>query len=40
MAQRGLAESMARHLGPSGVHVALVVVDGVAGGSENGMHRA
>ena len=27
--QRGLAESMARHLGPRGVHVALVVVDGV-----------
>jgi NAD(P)-dependent dehydrogenase (short-subunit alcohol dehydrogenase family) len=27
--QRGLAESMARHLGPRGVHVAVVVVDGV-----------
>jgi NAD(P)-dependent dehydrogenase (short-subunit alcohol dehydrogenase family) len=28
-AQRLLAESMARHLWPSGVHVALVVIDGV-----------
>ncbi len=28
-AQRSLAESMARHLWPSGVHVAIVVVDGV-----------
>ncbi len=28
-AQRGLAESMARHLGPRGVHVAVLVVDGV-----------
>jgi NAD(P)-dependent dehydrogenase (short-subunit alcohol dehydrogenase family) len=28
-AQRGLAESMARHLWPAGIHVALVVVDGV-----------
>ncbi len=32
MAQRALAESMARHLGPSGIHVALIVVDGVVGG--------
>ena len=32
MAQRGLAESMARHLWPAGVHVALIVVDGVVGG--------
>src|SRR5208282_5368461 len=30
--QRALAESMARHLGPSGIHVALIVVDGVVGG--------
>ena len=29
MAQRGLAESMARHLWPAGIHVALIVVDGV-----------
>ena len=29
MAQRGLAESMARHLGPAGIHVALVIVDGI-----------
>jgi len=28
-AQRSLAESMARHLGPSGVHVSLIIVDGV-----------
>lgn len=28
-AQRALAESMARHLWPVGVHVALVVIDGV-----------
>jgi NADP-dependent 3-hydroxy acid dehydrogenase YdfG len=28
-AQRGLAQSLARHLGPLGIHVALVVVDGV-----------
>jgi NAD(P)-dependent dehydrogenase (short-subunit alcohol dehydrogenase family) len=32
MAQRGLAESMARQLWPAGVHVALIVVDGVVGG--------
>ena len=29
MAQRGLAESMARHLWPAGIHVALIVVDGI-----------
>jgi len=28
-AQRSLAESLARHLGPAGVHVSVVVVDGV-----------
>ncbi|MGH8283758.1 MAG: SDR family NAD(P)-dependent oxidoreductase [Gammaproteobacteria bacterium] len=28
-AQRTLAESMARHLWPAGIHVALVVIDGV-----------
>jgi NAD(P)-dependent dehydrogenase (short-subunit alcohol dehydrogenase family) len=28
-AQKSLAESMARHLWPSGIHVALVIVDGV-----------
>jgi len=28
MAQRGLAESMARHLWPAGIHVALIIVDG------------
>jgi NAD(P)-dependent dehydrogenase (short-subunit alcohol dehydrogenase family) len=30
--QRALAESMARHLWPAGIHVALIVVDGVVGG--------
>jgi NAD(P)-dependent dehydrogenase (short-subunit alcohol dehydrogenase family) len=28
-AQRSLAESMARHLWPSGIHVAVIIVDGV-----------
>jgi len=28
-AQKSLAESMARHLWPSGIHVALVILDGV-----------
>jgi NAD(P)-dependent dehydrogenase (short-subunit alcohol dehydrogenase family) len=28
-AQRSLTESLARHLGPSGIHVSLVVIDGV-----------
>jgi NAD(P)-dependent dehydrogenase (short-subunit alcohol dehydrogenase family) len=28
-AQRSLAESMARHLWPSGIHVSVVIVDGV-----------
>ena len=28
-AQKSLAESIARHLGPAGVHVALVIIDGV-----------
>jgi NAD(P)-dependent dehydrogenase (short-subunit alcohol dehydrogenase family) len=28
-AQRSLAESMARHLWPSGIHVSIVIVDGV-----------
>ena len=28
-AQRALAESMARHLGPAGIHVALIIVDGM-----------
>lgn len=28
-AQRSLAESMARHLWPAGIHVALVVIDGI-----------
>jgi NAD(P)-dependent dehydrogenase (short-subunit alcohol dehydrogenase family) len=32
MAQRALAESMGRHLWPVGIHVALIVVDGVVGG--------
>jgi NAD(P)-dependent dehydrogenase (short-subunit alcohol dehydrogenase family) len=33
-AQRSLAESAARHLGPSGIHVSLIVVDGIVGGPE------
>ena len=33
MAQRGLAESMGRHLWPAGIHVALIIVDGVVGGA-------
>ena len=28
MAQKALAESMARHLWPAGIHVALIIVDG------------
>lgn len=28
-AQKSLAESMAKHLGPSGIHVALLMIDGV-----------
>ena len=28
-AQRSLAQSMARHLGPQGIHVSIVIVDGV-----------
>jgi NAD(P)-dependent dehydrogenase (short-subunit alcohol dehydrogenase family) len=28
-AQRSLCESMARHLGPQGIHVALIIIDGV-----------
>ncbi len=30
-AQRSLAQSMARRLWPEGIHVALVVIDGVVG---------
>jgi NAD(P)-dependent dehydrogenase (short-subunit alcohol dehydrogenase family) len=29
MAQRALAESMARHLWPAGIHVCLIIIDGV-----------
>ncbi len=29
MAQRGLAESLARQLWPAGIHVALIIVDGI-----------
>ncbi|MFT3927496.1 MAG: SDR family NAD(P)-dependent oxidoreductase [Myxococcales bacterium] len=28
-AQRSLCESMARHLGPQGIHVSLIIIDGV-----------
>jgi NAD(P)-dependent dehydrogenase (short-subunit alcohol dehydrogenase family) len=34
MAQRALTESMARHLGPSGIHVSLLILDGAIGGPE------
>jgi NAD(P)-dependent dehydrogenase (short-subunit alcohol dehydrogenase family) len=30
-AQKSLAESMARHLWPAGIHVALIILDGVVG---------
>jgi NADP-dependent 3-hydroxy acid dehydrogenase YdfG len=33
-AQRALTQSLARHLGPKGVHVAHILVDGVVGGPE------
>jgi NAD(P)-dependent dehydrogenase (short-subunit alcohol dehydrogenase family) len=29
MAQKGLAESLARHLGPAGIHVSLLILDGL-----------
>jgi NAD(P)-dependent dehydrogenase (short-subunit alcohol dehydrogenase family) len=31
-AQRSLAQSLARHLGPKGVHVSLIIIDGVVDG--------
>jgi hypothetical protein len=34
MAQRALTESMTRYLGPSGIHVSRIVVDGIVGGPE------
>lgn len=42
-AQRGLAQAMARELGPQGIHVAHVIVDGVigeAGGDESSCLKA
>lgn len=33
-AQRSLTQSLARHLWPKGVHVSLIIVDGVVGGAE------
>jgi NAD(P)-dependent dehydrogenase (short-subunit alcohol dehydrogenase family) len=33
-AQRSLTQSLARHLWPKGVHVSLIIVDGVVGGPE------
>lgn len=35
-AQRSLAQSFARQLGPEGIHVALVIVDGAIGTDEQG----
>lgn len=37
--QRSLAQAMARHLGPKGIHVALIIIDGMVGergGSKDG----
>lgn len=42
-AQRGLAQAMARELGPQGIHVAHVIIDGVigeAGGDESSCLKA
>ena len=33
-AQRSLSQSLARHLWPKGIHVALIIIDGVVGGPE------
>ncbi|MBK7236273.1 MAG: SDR family NAD(P)-dependent oxidoreductase [Sterolibacteriaceae bacterium] len=33
-AQRALAQSLARHLWPKGVHVSLIIIDGVVGGPQ------
>jgi len=33
-AQRALAESLARYLGPSGIHVSLIIIDGVVDSPE------
>ncbi len=33
-AQRSLTQSLARHLWPKGVHVSLIIIDGVVGGPE------
>ena len=33
-AQRSLTQSLARHLWPKGIHVALIIIDGVVGGPE------
>lgn len=33
-AQRSLTQSLARHLWPKGIHVSLIIVDGVVGGPE------
>ena len=34
--QRALAESMARHLGPKGVHVSLLIIDGTVDAERSG----
>ena len=33
-AQRSLTQSLARHLWPKGIHVALIIIDGVVGGPQ------
>lgn len=34
-AQRSLAQAMARHLAPKGIHVALIIIDGAVGDTAN-----
>lgn len=34
-AQRSLAQSMAKHLGPSGIHVSLLIIDGAIASAES-----
>lgn len=39
-AQRILAQSMAKHLGPQGIHVALLIIDGQIGDADSEQSRA
>ena len=38
-AQRILAQSMARHLGPKGIHVSVMIIDGQIGDPDSGETR-